>query len=200
MVKLRAARKKPVVLSSESDEDDSRSPPPKRTRRGTLTSISNGAHGDVKLAHTQTQLAPSTKPSKASAKKSPTASPAKPKPVYKPITSFFSSVPRSQSLQPTPSPEKPFAPLAEVDDILDSSGDDRPSQPSTALPVRKTVKIAATAQDENVAKSRQKFLRPASRPRSPPPSSQPVRDDIVDRRPWTEKYGPVSLDELSTLR
>ncbi|CAO2656773.1 Nn.00g055760.m01.CDS01 [Neocucurbitaria sp. VM-36] len=197
MVKPRAARKKPVVLSSDSDEDDTRSPPPKRTRRGTLTSISNGAHGDVKSARTQTQLAPSPKSSKASTKKSPAKSPAKPKPVYKPITSFFSNVPRSQSLQPTPSPEKPFTPLADVDDILDSSGDDHPVQPSTALPVRKNVKVVAAAENDNVAKSRQKFLRTASGARSPPLSSQLVRDDTVDRRPWTEKYGPASLDELA---
>ncbi|KAJ4372222.1 RFC checkpoint protein Rad17 [Neocucurbitaria cava] len=197
MVKPRAARKKPVVLSSDSDENDTRSPPPKRTRRGTLTSVSNVAHGDGRPARTQTQLAPSPKQSKASNKKSPAKSPAKPKPVYKPITSFFSNVPRPQPLQPTPSPEKPATPLADVDDILDSSDDDRPIQPSTALPLRKNAKAVVAAANDNVAKSRQRFLRTASGAPSPPLSSQPVREDVVDRRPWTEKYGPVSLEELA---
>ena len=198
MVKPRAARKKPVVLSSESEEDDdTHSPPPKRTRRGTLTGISSAAQGDVKPARSQTRQAPSPRPPRVSTKKSPAKSPAKPKAIYKPITSFFSNVPRPQSLQPTPSPEKPVTSLEDVDDILDSSGDDRPVKPPTALPVRKNVHAVATAERDNATKSRQKFLRTSSVARSTPPSSQPARQDTADRRPWTEKYGPVSLDELA---
>ncbi|KAH7399323.1 Rad17 cell cycle checkpoint protein-domain-containing protein [Pyrenochaeta sp. MPI-SDFR-AT-0127] len=202
MVKPRASRKKPVVLSSDSEQDGTRSPPPKRPRRGRLPGISNGASEDIKPGRSQTGRAASPKPSRVTTTtttKSPAKSPAKPKPVYKPITSFFSNVPRSQSqpLHPTPSPEKRAAPPEDIDDILDSSGDDDPVKRAAALPVRKNVKPLPAADGDNVAKARQKFLPPASVARSTPPSSQPARLDTQDRRPWTEKYGPVLLDELA---
>ncbi|KAF1839977.1 cell cycle checkpoint protein RAD17 [Cucurbitaria berberidis CBS 394.84] len=197
MVKPRAARKKPVVLSSDSEQDETHSPPPKRTRRGTLTSSSNGPQGEVKPARAQTLQAPLPKPSKAALKKSPAKSPTKPKPGYKPITSFFSHVPRSQSLQPTPSPEKPGTPFEDVDDIFDSSDDDHTPKPTAALPLRKNVKPVTAAENDHVAKSRQQFLRTTSGARSTPPASQPAREDTVDRRPWTERYGPLSLEELA---
>ncbi|RAQ99010.1 cell cycle checkpoint protein rad17 [Stemphylium lycopersici] len=208
MAKLRAARKKPVVLSSDSEPEESPSPPPAPPKRGALTSKSTGAaRGETKRPTRSQTRAASPKPSKTSTiKKSPAKSPAKAKPIYKPITSFFSNVPRSQSSQPTPSPEKPGASIQDVDDIFDSDDDDdddgdnaNPVKPSNALPVRKRP-IAATAPTDHgrAVISRQKFLRTASGARStPPPSSQPARQDTEDRRPWTEKYGPVSLDELA---
>jgi cell cycle checkpoint protein len=199
MAKLRAVRKKPIVLSSDSDEDDSHIPPPERPKRGTLTKTSNGAaRGEKKATRSQTRAA-SPKPSKAATtKKSPAKSPGK-KPVYKPITSFFSNIPRSKSTQPTPSPEKPAISIEDVDDIHDSSDDARPTKPSNPLPVRKRP-IAATAPTDqgSAVSNRQKFLRTASGARSTTPSSsQPARQDTEDRRPWTEKYGPVSLEELA---
>jgi cell cycle checkpoint protein len=182
-------RKKPVVLS-DSEEDASNTPPPpaRRPKRGTLLSAANVACGEAKL----------------SPKKSPAKSPGKPRAIYKPITSFFSNVPKSQSqsLQPTPSPEKAAssAPPADVDDILDSSDiDNGPVKPPTALPVRKRPNPAAAGDSDNAVKGRQKFLRTASGARSTPPPSQPLpsRPDTTDRRPWTEKYGPASLEELA---
>lgn len=197
MGKPRAARKQPVVLSSESEEDVSHSPPPRRPKRGTLLSVPNGARGETNAPRTRTRRAGSPKVPVSSTQKSPAKSPGKPKPIYKPITSFFSNAPRLQSLQPTTSPEKTATPLQDIDDIFDSSGDDHPAKPSTTLPVRKRANPGTTADSDNAAKGRQKFLRTASGARSTPPSSQPIREDTVDRRPWTEKYGPVSLEELA---
>ncbi|OAL55748.1 Rad17-domain-containing protein [Pyrenochaeta sp. DS3sAY3a] len=194
MVKPRAARKKPVVLSSDSEHDGSRSPPPKRPRKGTLTSTSNGTLGNGKPGRSR---AASPKPSKTSPKKTPTKSPAKPKAVYKPITSFFSNIPRSQALQPTPSPEKPVATLEDTDDIHDSSDDDSSVKPSASLPLRKNVQPVPTTDTVAGARSRQRFLPTAKVARGTPPPSQLARQDTEDRRPWTEKYGPASLDELA---
>lgn len=59
------------------------------------------------------------------------------------------------------------------------------------------MKLPATADGDNTAKARQKFLPTTSVARSTPPSSQPARSETQDRRPWTEKYGPVLLDELA---
>lgn len=117
--------------------------------------------------------------------------------MYKPITSFFSNVAPSHAAQPSASPEKPATPLVETDDIFDSSGDDRPPKPTAALPVRKRRNDASTADADNALKGRQKFLRTATGARSTPPPTQPVRLDTGDRRPWTDKYGPVTLEELA---
>ncbi|USP77205.1 Cell cycle checkpoint protein RAD17 [Curvularia clavata] len=206
MAKLRSARKKPVVLSSDSEQSESLSPPPQPPTRGALTSIPPASHaeGQTKRPTRSQTRAASPKASRASTtKKSPAKSPAKPKPVYKPITSFFSNVPRSQPSQPTPSPEKPAPSVDDLDDIFDSDYDDddaKPPQPSNALPVRKRP-IAATAPTDHgrTVIGRQKFLRTANGARSTPPpvSSQPPRRDVEDHRPWTERFGPVSLDELA---
>ncbi|KAH4935089.1 hypothetical protein HBI42_135790 [Parastagonospora nodorum] len=208
MGKPRAARKQPVVLSSDSEEDASHSPPLRRPKRGTLLSLTDGARGEANAPRTRAQRAaspknpaPSTQKSPAKSPGKPKKSPGKPKAIHKPITSFFSNVPRARSLQPTPSPEKAATPLEDVDDIFDSSGDDRSVKPSTALPVRKRANPGAAAGNDTAAKGRQKFLRTASgarsTPHSTPPSSQSIREDTIDRRPWTEKYGPASLEELA---
>jgi cell cycle checkpoint protein len=199
MGKPRAARKQPVVLSSESEEEVSNTPPPRRLKRGTLLSVADGAHGELnaKPSRGQTRRAPSPKISASSTQKSPAKSPAKAKPIYKPITSFFSNAPRSQALRPTPSPEKPAARREDVDDIFDSSDDDRPVKPPTTLPVRKRANPGASVDSDNAVTGRQKFLRTANGARSTPPPLQPTRQDIPDRRPWTEKYGPTSLEELA---
>ncbi|KAH7076698.1 Rad17 cell cycle checkpoint protein-domain-containing protein [Paraphoma chrysanthemicola] len=199
MGKPRAARKQPIVLSSDSEDAESHSPPVRRPKRGTLLSVTNGARGDSKPARSQARRAGSPTASAPSSQKSPAKSPGKPKPKYAAITSFFSNAPRAQPLQPTPSPEKPATPLVDVDDIFDSDDDDddRPVKPAAALPVRKRANPGASAEGDNGAKGRQKFLRTASGARSTPPPPQPPRQDVIDRRPWTEKYGPVTLEELA---
>jgi cell cycle checkpoint protein len=189
------------VLSSESEADEPHTPPARRPKRGTLLSVNDGARGEAKPARTQTRRAASPKTLAPSTQKSPAKakSPAKPKPIHKPITSFFSNVPRPQLLHPTPSPEKSATPHEDVDDILDSSDDSRPVKPPTTLPVRKRANPGATAESDHAVKSRQKFLRTTSGSRStpPPPVPPPAREVTVDRRPWTEKYGPISLEELA---
>lgn len=201
MGKHRVARKQPIVLSSDDEDAESNTPPQRRPKRGTLLSTSNGARGESKPARTQTTRAASSKVSAPSPNKSPSKSPGKPKAIYKPITSFFSNAPRPRSVQPSPSPEKPAVstPPVDEDDIRDSSGDDRPVKLATALPVRKRANPATAKDNDNAAKGRQKFLRTASGARSTPPPSQPLlaRPEAIDKRPWTEKYGPVLLEELA---
>jgi cell cycle checkpoint protein len=196
-----AARKKPVAISSDSEDEASNSPPPppKRPKRGTLPSVANGARGDAK----PTRAAPRRAASPG--KKSPAKSPAKPKPLYKPITSFFAHAPRTQLARPSPSTEKAATPRDDIDDIFDSDHDNPPAKPSTgqpaklstALPVRKRPNAGPLVDSDNAVKGRQKFLRTANGARSTPPPSQPSVQDTSDRRPWTEKYGPASLDELA---
>ena len=203
-MKPRVVRKQPIVPSS--DTEGSSPPPPKRLKRGTLASSSTDVQdsSNAKATRVQTRRTVSPKSlSIASTQKSPTKSPRKLRPIHKPITSFFrpGTTSHSQSVQstPTPSPEKRATPLEDIDDILESSGDDRPSQPPTTLPVRKRKSVTASAVSDvgSGPKGSQKFLRTANGARNTPPSSQPVRKDAVDGRPWTEKYGPLSLDELA---
>lgn len=211
MVKPRAARK-PIVLSSDS-ESSSPPPPtrPERPKRGTLASSSTDVQhsgSSARATRVQTRRAVSPKPSSVAAtQKSPSKnkSPGKLKPLHKPITSFFrpGTAPRSQSVQPTPTPSpdkcERATPLEDVDDILESSGDDRPSQPPTALPVRKRKSATALAASDVASGPRrsQKFLRTANGARSTPPPSQPARKEPLDERPWTDRFGPLSLDELA---
>jgi len=203
-VKPRAARKQPVVLSS--DAEGSSPPPPTRSKRGTLASSSTDVHGssNARATRGQTRRAASPKrPSTASTHNSPTKSPGKLKPIHKPITSFFrpGSLPRSQPVQPTPtlSPEKRATPPGDVDEILASSDDDRRPQPPTALPVRKRKSVTALAAADagSGPKGSHKFLRTATGARGTPPPAQPVPQEPVDGRPWTDQYGPLSLDELA---
>jgi cell cycle checkpoint protein len=201
MVPPRASRKKPIVVSSDSESDDDagqRSPPPKRPKRGTLRSVAKTGAQSRRVSSPKPSRP--SKPASPAAKKSPTKSPGKPKPIYKPITSFFSKAPLPQATQPTPSPEKSIAstPSEYLDEILDSSDDARPRKRPIALPVRKG-KTGPTVGQEDAPKASQKFFRGASGVRATPPLSQtavPAVED-TDRRPWNEKYGPTSLDELA---
>lgn len=202
MSKPRAARKKPVVVSSDSDEGIPHPPPAKRPKRGTLLSLNNGARAsdDTNSSQTRTRRAASPKPSTSTTKKPPARSPAKSRVASKPITSFFGAAPKLQSAQPTPSPEKPSAdaPIDSFDDIFDSSDGDSGKTRSTTLPMRKGKPVVAETQHN--LKPKKRFLRTVSggsgSRTTPTPSPAPVID-TVDRRPWNEKYGPVSLEELA---
>lgn len=195
MGKPRAARKQPVVVSSSSDEQDS--PPKRRTRGDSKTATS------VSKPNLTSRRASSPKPKASqSVRKSPGKSPVKPKAIYKPITSFFSSAPPPKSTQPTPSPEKSVASVPiddfDFDDILDSEDDDPVQQPkSTALAVRKRVRDTHVAEDQTQSRGSKKFLRTGTGARGTPPISQVTRSADVDTRPWNERFGPVSLDELA---
>jgi cell cycle checkpoint protein len=194
------------VLSSDTDEDDQYSPPSKRPKRETLLSVPQdeaAARGDSKAPRAQTRRAPPVPPSSLPVHKSPAKSPAKPKPVYKPITSFFSNVPRLQNSQSTPSPEKPAksTPLEDVDDILDSDDDLLVKRPVAALPVRKRGKDNLIAETDGPPKGSQRFRHAVTGPRATPPPSPVIPSkqpfESVDNRPWFEKYGPISADELA---
>ncbi|KAL5121399.1 RFC checkpoint protein Rad17 [Pleosporales sp. CAS-2024a] len=193
----RAARKKPVVLASDSEADAPPSPPPRRPQRGTLLTFTDGTRAATKAPPSRTRRAASLRAPASAAPKAPAKPPGKPKAVHKPIASFFSHAPRSPSRQPAPSPDTAATPLGDIDDIFDSS-DEAPSvKPSTSLPVRKRANPGTAADLDAASKGRQKFLRTTSGARPTPPAAQPVRKDTVDRRPWTERFGPVSLEELA---
>lgn len=190
----RAARRQPVVLSSSSDDEKDR-PQKRRTRGDATTSESK--------SKSATQRKPSPKKPQASRTSHKTAnkSPAKPKSIYKPITSFFGTAPLPKPTQPTPSPTKSAVSLSIDDfddDILDSDNEDpvQKSQ-STVLEVRKRARPTLGRDDHAQPRGSQKFLRTVTGARvTPPPnpSKQPVN---IDTRPWNERLGPTSLDELA---
>ncbi|KAF2201442.1 Rad17-domain-containing protein [Delitschia confertaspora ATCC 74209] len=225
MGKPRATRRHPIIVSSDSDEDEPHSPPPKRPRTRTLTSLprsgNNGSHGVSNSSKQYTQTTHSSKPPSSLPKqKSPSKSPSKPKPFFKPITSFFANVPQRQWSQPTLSPEKSTTDtvieeevvkeevvkeeeeVVVVDEIIDSSPDEATQRPRKVASVsirtkRERTTDGAGADNEAFPKSSQRFIKAksgvqisASQPQNNPPPSE-------DERPWNEKYGPSSLDELA---
>ncbi|EEY19807.1 cell cycle checkpoint protein RAD17 [Verticillium alfalfae VaMs.102] len=113
----------------------------------------------------------------------------------------------SRQAQKAPPPSKPAAPLVLDDDIVSdpiSEDDVAPKAGSASfvgLNARKrsrdgtsggpsTMTISATTTTTGgLASSSQKFLRP------PRPSRPAALDD--DLRPWSERFAPVSLDELA---
>ncbi|KAF2634680.1 Rad17-domain-containing protein [Massarina eburnea CBS 473.64] len=187
MVQSRA-RKKPIVVSDEDEDEDERSPPPKRPKRGTRRAAS------PKVA------SPSKKAAKPPGKTA----------IHKPITSFFATVP-PRPQPPIPSLEKSTAstPLAKVDDeildeILDSSDNEPPLVPTkrpTALPVRGAKSTVSTPTiTDGPPRGSQKFARAAGAVRqiaSTPAAAAAASVGATDRRPWNEKYGPSTLDELA---
>ncbi|KAM9876929.1 hypothetical protein VD0002_g6122 [Verticillium dahliae] len=109
----------------------------------------------------------------------------------------------SRQAQKAPPPSKPAPPLILDDDIVSDpiSEDDVVPKAGSAsfvgLNARKrsrdgtssTTTTATTTTTGGLASSSQKFLRP------PRPSRPAALDD--DLRPWSERFGPVSLDELA---
>jgi cell cycle checkpoint protein len=53
------------------------------------------------------------------------------------------------------------------------------------------------AEDDEAPKGSQRFLRTTNGARNTPPLTHTAHHDNTDARPWNEKYGPVSLDELA---
>ncbi|KAF1999474.1 Rad17-domain-containing protein [Amniculicola lignicola CBS 123094] len=166
----------------------------------------NGSRGDstTAKAHTRGTSSPKT------TKKSPAKSPGKPKPIYKPITSFFSNVSQlksqTQPIQPSPSPEKSAAstPYVDEDDIIDSSEDERPTKPhaSKAAPPN-SLATREKGTDESaqllrgLPKGSQRFRLTTNGSRNTPPPSQVLPIDDIDTKPWNERFSPVTLDELA---
>lgn len=204
MGKPRAARKQPIVLSSDDESDGRESlPPSKRLKtEPNIVITQNGLRGGPTPTRTLRPRAKSPKPQTSrNTAKSPAKSPAKLKPVHKPIESFFSNVPQAQARAPLSTISKPLSstPVEEYDDISVSSDDEYSSRRPTALPVRKRDPTPAL---DVAPKASQRFLRPsvASRSTSTPPPAQVSRPEVPDGRPWTERFGPVSLDELAVHR
>ncbi|KAF2013177.1 Rad17-domain-containing protein [Aaosphaeria arxii CBS 175.79] len=202
MGKPRAAREKPVVLSSDED-DGPYSPPPKRPKRGTLTAPAYAEpqnSSEVARPRSRAQGGHASKARQTSSnQRSSTKSPQKAKPTHKPITSFFSNVPRSQIAQPSPSPEKisKGESLEDIDDIFDSSEDDPQLRQPKALAVRKRQREASVVNNDTTAKGSSRFLRTNNGSQSTPSTQLNARQLDVDSRPWNEKYGPQTLDELA---
>ncbi|OCK77909.1 Rad17-domain-containing protein [Lepidopterella palustris CBS 459.81] len=223
MGKPRAARQQPIVLSSD-DEDETFQPSPKRPKgRNLRTQIGNKTRDTTwgpsgAPSRPQSNRSRSPKPSsprrpsqiKRSSTKSPANSPVKPKPKYKPISSFFSAATQHQYAQPSASPEKPdtSTPLGEEDYIQDSSSDEKSvkvsdvqTKSATVLALRKrnrnTLGDGPGADSELIPGGSQKFLKTLSGSRGAAPLSQFATSEAVDQRPWTERYGPVNLDELA---
>ncbi|KAF2751014.1 Rad17-domain-containing protein [Sporormia fimetaria CBS 119925] len=197
MGKPRATRKKPIVLSSDDENEAPNSPPPnKRPRKGSLMTVQDAPRGDSRTLRSQTrQISSINGQSLQTGVKSPSKVWAKPQKVHTPITSFFNRAPPARSQPPSQSSQKktaPTPPLEGIDDIVDSSEDERSA---TALPLRKRIRDAPSSKDA-ASKGSQRFLSTATDARKLSGAKSPPLAD-QDRRPWNEKYGPASIEELA---
>ncbi|KAM0276124.1 hypothetical protein ACHAQH_007050 [Verticillium albo-atrum] len=198
-------RKRNVVHESDDDLDQD------RPQANTLLNFLNSSPTKPLSARPTASPSP-TKPKTTTSRngqkhdtRSPSTSPVKPKPrpskrASKPdekgksgdLLTLFSR--QAQKAPPAP---KPTAPVILDDDIVSDpiSEDDVAAKPSSASFVgqnaRKRLRdgTSGAPPTTNLASSSQKFLKP------PRPNRPAALDD--DLRPWSERFAPVSLDELA---
>ncbi|EOD50052.1 putative cell cycle checkpoint protein rad17 protein [Neofusicoccum parvum UCRNP2] len=189
----RSTTKKAVVLSSD-DEDARPSSPPAPTTRSKASSA---------------RAKPSAQGSRASRPSRSSQPPPKPRSKEKTIYSFFNAATQRQRSQEPVSSQKVAATdtVEDQDDaIQDDSLDDEPNNPSSGqsaarLALRKRQRGAFAEADsldqDALPGGSQKFLKASTGQRIPTPAPASASVNEADQRPWVEKYGPGSLDELA---
>ncbi|KAF1813605.1 hypothetical protein P152DRAFT_513026 [Eremomyces bilateralis CBS 781.70] len=219
MAKLRSARKKPtrVVLSDDDNNSDdyvetpapkkkatSRKPPPKPSS-SILSQLKdapnkhNGLSSSQQLPSRSRNGTTSISPRKRKTTAASTESPSK----NQKISSFFTAAPSTQSTRTLQTngdhrslPSNISAKEDEIEDIEDDSPteDSQSRKQSSFSSTQSGAKRKRDSVDaipgEGLRRASHKFLKT-----NPIPPQNPSR--IEDGRPWTERFGPISIDELA---
>jgi cell cycle checkpoint protein len=217
MGKLRQPRKKVAIIFSSDDEDVAPPKPSKPHSRSSLRGLEkeNGPQVtnelDSKPRRDPKPSASASPSSQRSTNLTPTKSKTKTKTVKtqsKPIYSFFNSATQRQLSRPSNSPEKkrPTSPDVEEDLIQDddSLGEDMASLGETKfgsqypVPVRQKRKWDglddALGESSGLPRGSQVFKKLSTNTNG---SANTAKIPIVDSRPWTERFGPLNVDELA---
>jgi cell cycle checkpoint protein len=211
MGKLRVQKRKTAVVLSSDDEDEGSVTPPKAQVRD----VKRQEEKDEGSRKGAKQPADRRKPRKQVARDTSNSQSSQPSPrkgKEKTIYSFFNAATQKQSQsQPSASPEKRDAPTAEIEDDLiqdDDSLDEELAQLSETrfgskypMPTRHKRKLDVLedggTDTSGLPRGSQIFKKPATAGGRSISSSVIPSHVVVDQRPWTEKYGPVNMDELA---
>ncbi|KAJ9648320.1 RFC checkpoint protein Rad17 [Coniosporium tulheliwenetii] len=215
MVQPRQKKKTVIVLDSDDDEESSTQPaqpakPPRpgRTLRSSAPGRTSRSRPSEKKPLAEASQASSATPPDTQAASQGGQLDTKSKPQGNKIYSFFNAATQRQRSQPSASPEKTTASIHETEEdlILDDSDEKQSRRAnghdgSLSLAIRKRVRDEAgegAALDYRSSQlSSQKFLKTSKGAKRVTSDSSSVNQPPKDQRPWTEKYGPVSLDELA---
>lgn len=204
MVQPRAGGSRKVVDSDEDEAGQKSNKPQKSTRAQAKSQDVVTIQSSPKSEATPQPSASST-PQKPKAK--PTAKPkqvkdtAKPKGPSKPIYSFFNAATQADKAK-SRTPEIPQAAKEpELEDI-----DDVPSDAEGTLPLRPRPSLATTASRKRssdgslttkpLVNGSHKYFKANDGSRIHTAYATPVQALEQDTRPWTQRYGPKSLEEL----
>ncbi|KAF2432960.1 Rad17-domain-containing protein [Tothia fuscella] len=202
MGRLRPPKKKPVVVIPSDDEDEVAPPKSIPIKPRSKRKDAEKKNDDTKASKASPKLTRSrlTAPQKGS--QTSKASPSRPD---RTINSFFSAAILQKQSQHAISPEKANGNAIEIEEDLiedDDSFDDELMKLSQTkfgskypLPTRKKRKLEeeGSTDSSGLPRGSQLFKKSAlsSHRFSDKPSIQ------QDLRPWTEKYGPVNMEELA---
>jgi cell cycle checkpoint protein len=204
MRRLRSPKKKTVVLTSSDDEDEAPLPRDQLKARSKRKEAETG-NGEKKGLKGSPKARRTRKPAQQQSSSQTSKSPKKPE---RTIQSFFSAaVPKKQARQ-SASPEKRVQEAVEIEEDLiedDDSFDEALTylsrtklDPKYPLPTRKKRKLDSLddggTDSSSLPRGSQIFKKPATLSNRSAPDKPSIQ---IDQRPWTEKYGPVNMEELA---
>jgi cell cycle checkpoint protein len=211
MGKLRVPRKKAAVLLSSEDEEEVTVPPPKASSREVKVRL--GQHEEKRNSKNDVLQSPQKQRPRKQLTKEPSSSQQSPrKGKEKPIYSFFNTATQKQSLpQPSASPEKRDTLPAEIEEDLiqddDSLNEELAELSETTfgskypMPTRHKRKLDVLddggTDSSSLPRGSQIFKKPATGASRSFSSSEHIPHIAVDQRPWTERYGPLNMEELA---
>jgi cell cycle checkpoint protein len=204
MGKPRPKKKVTVVFSSDEDEDVKLS-----TSKATAAAKPKHTTSTAKKGRQSRNGTPQSSTSRkgviaspASQKSQPSPSPSKPN---RTLYSFFNAQTQRQQIPPSTNGQrkKEEAEAEAIEEEIDGIEDDDSLDEALVnldetkfgskypMPVRRKRKINYVEDSSSLPKGSQMFKRAATE------SIQLTRPTIVDQRPWTERFGPISLEELA---
>jgi len=210
---------KAIVLSSEDDEEEDAPVPASKSKAVRTTRERNDDSTSLSTRNKSLKEPALAKPTTGSSTLSPEASPKKPvrnttkdktteKLTAKPTYSFFNAATQENQQRQSIKKKKEEIVL-EKDNEIDDSIQDVPSEeekvprkqagPGAASFINPTKRSRSefdlSMSHASAPQASQKFLKTTDGSRVRATSSIP-QQEIVDPRPWIEKYGPRNLDDL----